>query len=50
MYPEAPPRVEYSLTKSGEAMTDILNNLLQWADGHMAKLNAGDHEETGSCY
>ncbi len=30
-YPEVPPRVEYSLTKWGQAMCPALDALLQWA-------------------
>jgi DNA-binding HxlR family transcriptional regulator len=29
-YPEVPPRTEYSITKSGEALVQILNNLMEW--------------------
>lgn len=31
VYPEAPPRVEYSLSSSGRALGDALRPLLQWA-------------------
>ena len=31
IYPEVPPRVEYSLTKSGENLMPHLNNLVDWA-------------------
>ena len=31
IYPEVPPRVEYSLTKSGENLMPHLNRLVDWA-------------------
>ncbi len=31
VYPEVPPRVEYSLTAQGEALCPALDELLQWA-------------------
>lgn len=33
VYPEVPPRVEYSLTGSGQALCPILDGLLIWAAG-----------------
>lgn len=33
VYPEVPPRVEYSLTGSGQALCPILDGLLVWAAG-----------------
>lgn len=30
-YPETPPRVEYSLTKKGEQLLPILNQLCEWS-------------------
>ena len=31
VYPEVPPRVEYSLTERGDALCPALDELLQWA-------------------
>jgi DNA-binding HxlR family transcriptional regulator len=31
IYPEVPPRVEYTLTKSGENLMPHLNSLVDWA-------------------
>jgi DNA-binding HxlR family transcriptional regulator len=31
VYPESPPRVEYSLTKKGVELADVLKQLADWA-------------------
>lgn len=31
IYPEIPPRVEYALTKRGESLLPILNQLVDWS-------------------
>lgn len=31
MFPEIPPRVEYSLTEKGRSLIPILHNLINWA-------------------
>ncbi len=31
VYPETPPRVEYSLTKKGDELSDVLRSLAEWA-------------------
>src|SRR5258706_9765786 len=40
IYPEVPPRVEYSLTESGRGMVFLLNGLTQWSIqyGKMAEM------------
>lgn len=32
VYPEVPPRVEYSLTSKGESLVPLLKQLLDWAE------------------
>lgn len=32
---EIPPRVEYSLTKKGESLLPLINNLISWASDNM---------------
>lgn len=34
-FPEIPPRVEYSLTKKGESLLPLINNLILWASDNM---------------
>lgn len=46
IYPEAPPRVEYMLTPSGEAMAGIFAEFIQWTDQHIALLN-GEESPSG---
>jgi DNA-binding HxlR family transcriptional regulator len=35
VYPEVPPRVEYSLTKTGESLYPVLDSMAQWASEYM---------------
>lgn len=35
MYPEVPPRVDYSLTAKGQSLLPHLYNLAEWANEHM---------------
>ena len=34
-FPEIPPRVKYSLTKKGESLLPLINNLISWASDNM---------------
>ena len=38
IYAEIPPRVEYSLTKSGESLMPHINNLVDWALENMQNI------------
>ncbi len=35
MYPQVPPRVEYSLTGSGRSLIPIIHRLTEWAQANM---------------
>ena len=35
VFPEVPPRVEYSLTKKGGSLLPLIDNLLSWASENM---------------
>ena len=35
VFPEVPPRVEYSLTESGNALIPILKSMMEWAAQYM---------------
>ena len=35
VFPELPPRVEYSLTKKGKSLLPLIDNLLSWASENM---------------
>lgn len=38
VYPEVPPRVEYTLTNLGMSLEPVLNALLVWGEGYKASL------------
>jgi DNA-binding HxlR family transcriptional regulator len=38
VYPEIPPRVEYSLTAYGRTLIPVLNAMAEWGQGHEQSL------------
>ncbi|MGB3181730.1 MAG: helix-turn-helix domain-containing protein [Cyclobacteriaceae bacterium] len=40
VYPEVPPRVEYSMTPHGRSIWPILNEMARWGQEHISR-NAG---------
>lgn len=36
VYPEVPPRVEYTLTPLGESFVPVLETMLSWSEAHLA--------------
>jgi DNA-binding HxlR family transcriptional regulator len=37
VFPEVPPRVEYSLTKTGRSLGPVLQQMLEWGQRYQAK-------------
>ena len=46
LYPQVPPRVEYSLTKLGRSLHPIFKSVCRWADKNFADVErvAADHK------
>src|SRR5205809_4474400 len=40
VYPEVPPRVEYSLTPLGATLRQLVRGLVAWAGAHLAEIDA----------
>src|SRR5215470_2046675 len=40
IYPEVPPRVEYSLTRLGATLRDVVRLLVRWSDSHLTEVDA----------
>ena len=38
VYPEVPPRVEYSLTPFGETLRPLMDMLFQWGEKHLRRI------------
>ena len=41
VYPQVPPKVEYSLTPARDELRSLLSTLAEWAKAHMPMLRAG---------
>ena len=44
VYPEVPPRVEYTLTPLGETLTQALATIRHWAESNINEVVASQHE------
>lgn len=42
VYPQVPPKVEYSLTEKGHSVMPILNQMCEWADGYRCEETSFD--------
>ena len=42
VFPEVPPRVEYSLTETGRTLKPVLDALWAWGEGYKKSLRAGN--------
>jgi DNA-binding HxlR family transcriptional regulator len=40
VHPVVPPRVDYELTKMGQALIDAVGSLMAWADAHLDDVDA----------
>jgi len=40
MYPEVPPRVEYTLTPLGATLREIVRSLIDWSEAHLPAVDA----------
>lgn len=39
VYPEVPPRVEYTLTRAGETLLTAVSPLVEWAGAHLGEID-----------
>jgi DNA-binding HxlR family transcriptional regulator len=46
VYPEVPPRTEYSLTPLGVTLTEPLDALCSWAEDHLGELEKARQKHT----
>ena len=40
IYPEVPPRVEYTLTKLGRTLRELVRSLVRWSGAHLHEVDA----------
>ncbi len=48
IYPEIPPKVEYSLTELGQSFTPILDQMMIWSEAHLCPPDYVDPFKEGS--
>jgi len=39
VYPEVPPRVEYSLTRLGKTLRELVRGLVKWSEAHLKEVD-----------
>jgi DNA-binding HxlR family transcriptional regulator len=40
VYPEVPPRVEYTLTRLGRTLREVVRRLINWSGAHLEAVDA----------
>src|ERR1700749_4126120 len=50
IFPEVPPRVEYSLTELGRSLEPVIHNLWSWGDRYLADRDAPANLVKGPAY
>lgn len=40
VYPVVPPKVEYSLSRTGESLKPVIKSMREWGDAHLIRVNA----------
>jgi DNA-binding HxlR family transcriptional regulator len=45
VFPTAPPQVEYSLTPSGQALLALVNQVREWADLNIKKIEKSENRQ-----
>ena len=48
VYAEVPPRVEYTLSETGESLRPVIDTLKAWGEGHQARLSCAPAPEDGT--
>ena len=48
MYPEIPPRVEYTLTETGESLVPYIQSLAEWASKNMTGIKRSRKQHTAA--
>jgi len=46
VYPQVPPKVEYSLTEFGESLLPVLQSMSQWGKNYWSTMQSNSHEES----
>ncbi|TLS36042.1 winged helix-turn-helix transcriptional regulator [Pseudalkalibacillus caeni] len=45
VYPQVPPKVEYSITEYGRTIEPILDAMHEWGAKHLEHMNSTEHQE-----
>jgi DNA-binding HxlR family transcriptional regulator len=50
VYPQVPPKVEYSLTASGKTLIPIIDMLCEWGSEHLGDQIEYEYDGSDSCH